>query len=120
MIAIYYVRTTRVNWHYVTLIEHSQKRTIKTSKNHKRVYRIYRELELNLRIKTKKRLLREKPELLSVPTSINQCWSMDFIRGITLRKILMESRRCKKIDLSHHYQKSANETLASYALCFKQ
>ena len=29
--------------------------------NHKRVYRIYRELELNLRIKPRKRLVREKP-----------------------------------------------------------
>jgi len=47
--------------------------------NHKRVYRIYCELELNLRIKPKKRLVREKPEALSVPTSINQCWSMDFM-----------------------------------------
>ena len=47
--------------------------------NHKRVYRIYRELELNLRIKPKKRFVREKPEPLSVPTSINQCWSMDFM-----------------------------------------
>ncbi len=35
--------------------------------NHKRVYRIYRELELNLRIKPKKRLVREKPEPLAVP-----------------------------------------------------
>ena len=35
--------------------------------NHKRVYRIYRELELNLRIKPKKRLVREKPEALAVP-----------------------------------------------------
>jgi putative transposase len=47
--------------------------------NHKRVYRIYRELELNLRIKPKKHLVREKPEPLSVPTSINQWWSMDFM-----------------------------------------
>lgn len=30
--------------------------------NHQRVYRIYRELELNLRIKPKKRIVREKPE----------------------------------------------------------
>lgn len=47
--------------------------------NHKRVYRIYRELELNLRIKPKKRLIREKPEPLTVPDDINQCWSMDFM-----------------------------------------
>jgi putative transposase len=47
--------------------------------NHKRVYRIYRELELNLRIKPKKRIVREKPLPLSVPTTINTSWSMDFM-----------------------------------------
>ena len=47
--------------------------------NHKRVYRIYCELELNLRIKPKKRLIRKKPEPLSVPEKINESWSMDFM-----------------------------------------
>ncbi len=47
--------------------------------NHKRVYRIYRKLELNLRIKPKRRLKRDKPEALSVPDAINQVWSMDFM-----------------------------------------
>jgi|TARA_R100000093_G_C1945485_1_gene74259 putative transposase len=47
--------------------------------NHKRVYRIYKALELNLRIKPKKRLKREKPEPLTVPERVNQCWSMDFM-----------------------------------------
>lgn len=47
--------------------------------NHKRVYRIYRELELNLSIKPRKRLVREKPEPLAVPVTINECWSMDFM-----------------------------------------
>ena len=47
--------------------------------NHKRVYRIYRELELNLRIKPRKRLVRQKPEPLAVPQAINQVWSMDFM-----------------------------------------
>jgi len=47
--------------------------------NHKRVYRIYRELELNLRIKPKKRMNRAKPETLTVPESINAVWSMDFM-----------------------------------------
>lgn len=47
--------------------------------NHKRVYRIYRELELNLRIKPKKRLVREKPTPLFVPREKNHCWSIDFM-----------------------------------------
>ncbi len=47
--------------------------------NHKRVYRIYRELELNLRIKPKRRLKRDKPEVLAVPRKINIMWSMDFM-----------------------------------------
>ena len=47
--------------------------------NHKRVYRIYKELELNLRIKPKKRIVREKPEKLTVPVRINESWSMDFM-----------------------------------------
>ncbi len=47
--------------------------------NHKRVYRIYRELELNLRIKPRKRLKRDKPEALTVPEAANEVWSMDFM-----------------------------------------
>ena len=47
--------------------------------NHKRVYRIYRELELNMRIKPRKRLTREKPEELAVPSAPNTMWSMDFM-----------------------------------------
>lgn len=47
--------------------------------NHKRVYRIYRELELNLRIKPRQRIVRDKPEPLAVPATINQTWSMDFM-----------------------------------------
>jgi hypothetical protein len=43
------------------------------------VYRIYRELELNLRIKPKKRLVREPPEPLAVPEQINTTWPMDFM-----------------------------------------
>jgi putative transposase len=47
--------------------------------NHKRVYRIYRALELNLRIKPRKRLKRDKPDALAVPESANLVWSMDFM-----------------------------------------
>ena len=34
---------------------------------------------LNLRIKPKKRMVREKPAAMTVPTSINQVWTMDFM-----------------------------------------
>ena len=47
--------------------------------NHKRIYRIYRDLQLNLRIKPKRRLIREKPEALNEPSAMNQVWSMDFM-----------------------------------------
>lgn len=68
--------------------------------NHKRVYRIYRALELNLRIKPRKRLVREKPETLAVPEAINQTWSMDFMhdqlangRSIRLLNVLDDYNR---------------------------
>jgi len=50
--------------------------------NHRRVYRIYLELALNLRIKPKRRIKREKPEALSIPEKINQVLSMDFMSDI--------------------------------------
>ena len=47
-------------------------------RNHKRVHRIYCALELNLRIKPKKRVKREKPAPLAGPDCPNQTWSMEF------------------------------------------
>ena len=47
--------------------------------NHKRVYRIYCDLQLNLRIRPKRRLNRHKPEPLKEPLRMNQVWSMDFM-----------------------------------------
>jgi len=59
--------------------------------NHKRVYRIYKELELNLRIKPRKRLVREKPEVIRcdngpeyISTAI-QTWAQEW--GIRLEYI---------------------------------
>ena len=50
--------------------------------NYKRVYRIYRELELNLRIKPRKRLVSDTPKALTVPSRINEVWSMDFMHDM--------------------------------------
>jgi putative transposase len=48
---------------------------------HQRVYRIDRELELNLRIKPNKRLQRDKPDALAVPLTINAMCSMDVMHN---------------------------------------
>ena len=78
--------------------------------NHKRVYRIYCEMELNLRIKPKKRLKRDKPEPLAVPDVPNDTWSMDFMadqladgRSIRTLNVLDDFNReglCIEVDFS--------------------
>ncbi|ETD72563.1 transposase IS1400, partial [Pelistega indica] len=47
--------------------------------NHKRVYRVYTQLKLNLKSKRKQRLPVREPLLLQTPERANQCWSMDFM-----------------------------------------
>ena len=47
--------------------------------NHKRVYRVYKELELNLRIKPKKRFPSRNPVPLDGAQQPNDCWSLDFM-----------------------------------------
>jgi putative transposase len=78
--------------------------------NHKRVYRIYRELELNLRIKPRKRLVRKKPEPQAEPEAMNVCWSMYFMhdsladgRGYRLFNLIDDFNReglCIDVDFS--------------------
>jgi len=47
--------------------------------NHKRVRRVYRELQLHLRVKPKKRLPSRQPTPLAQPASANESWSVDFM-----------------------------------------
>ena len=68
--------------------------------NHKRVYRIYRELELNLRIKPRKRIVREKPEPLAVPEVSNHCWSMDFMSDA-----LTDGRRFRTLNVVEEWNR---------------
>ncbi len=70
--------------------------------NHKRVYRIYRELELNLRIKPRRRLTRDKPDALSVPSKINQVWSMDFMSDS-----LEDGRKLRTFNVLDDYNREA-------------
>ena len=86
--------------------------------NHKRVYRIHRALELNLRIKPKKRLVRAKPEPLAVPDQPNHCWSMDFMhdqlsdgRSVRLFNVIDDFNRealCIEVDFSLPARRESN------------
>lgn len=79
--------------------------------NHKRVRRIYLELELNLRIKPKKRLKREKPEPLSVPEAINEVWSMDFMHDQ-----LSDGRRYRLFNIIDDYNREGLDIVADLSL----
>jgi putative transposase len=50
--------------------------------NHKRVYRIYCDLGLNLRIKPRKRIPKGEAKALIQPLSPNVCWSVDFMSDV--------------------------------------
>jgi len=47
--------------------------------NHKKVYRVYCEMGLNIRVKPKKRLPTRDPKPLIQPEAANTCWSLDFM-----------------------------------------
>lgn len=47
--------------------------------NHKRLYRVYTMLKLNVRRRAKRRLPNRIKEPLVLPDSLNQSWSMDFL-----------------------------------------
>ena len=66
--------------------------------NHKRVYRIYCGLELNLRSKPRKRLKRDKPDTLAVPDAPNLTWSMDFMADRLGPSHGLQANHCRAMD----------------------
>jgi len=79
--------------------------------NHKRVYRIYRELELNLRIKPKRRIKRDKPEALGTALSPNEIWSMDFMHDE-----LEDGRKFRLLNILDDFNREGLEIEVDFSL----
>ncbi len=83
--------------------------------NHKRVYRLYCELRLNLKIKPKKRLAKRTKLKLEQPFKLNDCWSLDFMSDA-----LMNGRRIRTANVIDDYNRGGLGILVSYSLTSKR
>jgi putative transposase len=83
--------------------------------NHKRVYRIYCDLRLNLKVKPKKRLAPRTKTTLEQPNSINQCWSLDFMSDA-----LTSGRRIRTANVIDDCNREALGILISFSLTSKR
>lgn len=68
--------------------------------NHKKVYRVYKKLGLNLLRKRKRRLPLRERQNLDVPKRQNEVWSMDFMSDV-----LFNSRRFRTLNIIDDYNR---------------
>jgi len=79
--------------------------------NHKRIYRIYRELGLNIRIKPRKRIPKGEAKMLIQPIRSNICWSMDFMSDA-----LISGKRFRTFNVIDDYNREALMVEPSFSL----
>lgn len=78
--------------------------------NRKRTYRLYRQLQLQVR--TKKRTKLNRPRIpMALPTNINQRWSMDFVSDQ-----LVNGRRFRVLNVVDDFSREMVGQLASYSI----
>lgn len=79
--------------------------------NHKRVYRVYRELGLNIRVKPRKRIPKGEAKILLQPIEKNVCWSMDFMSDS-----LINGRKFRTLNVIDDYNREGLTVAPHYSL----
>ncbi len=79
--------------------------------NHKRVYRVYCDLGLNLRVKPRKRIPKGKARSIMQPLAPNLCWSVDFMSDA-----LTTGRRFRTFNVLDDYNRECLQITAAFSL----
>ncbi len=70
--------------------------------NHKKIYRVYTDMKLNIRRRAKKRLPERAKQTLSVPNGPNQVWSIDFMSDT-----LVDGRRFRLFNVMDDFNRES-------------
>lgn len=86
-------------------------KTDKKSWNHKRMYRVYCELGLNIRVKPRKRIPKGEAKMLVQPIKSNICWSIDFMSDV-----LINGKKFRTFNVIDDYNREGLIIAAGFSL----